>query len=359
MAGAAGYEDIDEKASKAAAILLALGGSIGSQILKDFEPSEIRKFAQMASSLDEIDPAYLINLVDEFSFEMNKSEPLRGGDQQVRSFLSEALPADQVKKILGAEDIAFVTIWQNFTAGAENTLVPYLLDEHPQTIAFILTKLDADLSAKIVAMLPREVRDSVTRRLLKMQSVEYEPNKAVQVCLQIDVLAQANKGLEEEGRARMATLLRKMDKDQVEAILGGLRAVWPGEAAALKKLLFLFEDIQKLDKKYRLILFDKVQTDQVLLAVRGVDAEMKEIILSSLGARARRMIEAELNGASNDVTPPVLDARRAIAETALRLVLSGDISLDEPAADEAGKDTDGTGTDAATDAAKTASKDAA
>lgn len=366
MTGAAVYEDIDDRANKAAAILLALGGSIGSQILKDFEPGEIRKFAQMASSLDEIDPAYLLNLVDEFSFEMNKSAPLRGGDQQVRSFLSEALPADQVKKILGAEDIAFVTIWQNFTAGAENTLVPYLLDEHPQTVAFILTKLDADLSAKIVALLPRELRDSVTRRLLKMQSVEYEPNKAVQVCLQVDVLAQASKGLEEEGRARMATLLRKMDKDHVDAILEGLRAVWPGEAAALKKLLFLFDDIRKLDKKYRLILFDKVQTDQVLMAVRGVDPEMKEIILSSLGARARRMIEAELNGASTDVTPAVLDARRAISETALRLVLSGDISLDEPVAADAGKDAEGTGAgadetgkEAATEAAKTAPKDAA
>ena len=329
---------MNERASKAAIILLALGGSFGSRLLKEFDPGEIRKFATSAASLDEIDSTFLSNLVEEFSTEMNKPVLLCGGDQQTRNFLAEALPADQVNKILGAEDVPFVTIWPNFTAGSENTLVPYLLDEHPQTITYILTKLDLDLSAKIVSMLPRELRDSVTRRLLKMQFVEAEPNKLVQICLQTDLLTQADTGLEKEGRARMATLLNKMDKEQVEMILEGLRVARPSEAAALKKLLFSFEDIIKLDQKYRLILFDKVQTEQVMIALRGAEAELKEIILSSLGARARRMIEAELNGAEGDVTKEVAAARRAIAETALRLASTGEISIEEPAAEDASKD---------------------
>ena len=329
---------MNERASKAAIILLALGGSFGSRLLKEFDPGEIRKFATSAASLDEIDSTFLSNLVEEFSTEMNKPVLLCGGDQQTRNFLAEALPADQVNKILGAEDVPFVTIWPNFTTGSENTLVPYLLDEHPQTITYILTKLDLDLSAKIVSMLPRELRDSVTRRLLKMQFVEAEPNKLVQICLQTDLLTQADTGLEKEGRARMATLLNKMDKEQVEMILEGLRVARPSEAAALKKLLFSFEDIIKLDQKYRLILFDKVQTEQVMIALRGAEAELKEIILSSLGARARRMIEAELNGAEGDVTKEVAAARRAIAETALRLASTGEISIEEPAAEDASKD---------------------
>jgi flagellar motor switch protein FliG len=90
----------------------------------------------------------------------------------------------------------------------------------------------------------------------------------------------------------------------------------------------------KLEQKDRLVLFDKVQTEQVMLALRGVDAELKEIILSSLGARARRMIEAELNGAETVVTKEVDAARRSIAETALRLAASGDITIAEPQTDE-------------------------
>jgi flagellar motor switch protein FliG len=323
-------EEINERATKAAIILLALGGSFGSRLMKEFEADEIKQFATSAASLNEIDPVFLGKLVDEFSSEMNKPVLLQGGDHQTRAFLTEALPAEQVNKILGGGESPFAPIWQNFKAGSENTLVPYLLDEHPQTITFILTKLDIDLSARIVSMLPRELRDSVTRRLLKMQPVEVEPGKLVQLCLQADLLTQADNGLEKEGRARMATLLNKMDKDQVDMILEGLKAVRPDEAAALKKLLFSFGDIVKLDQKYRLILFDKVQTEQVMLALRGAEPELKEIILSSLGARARRMIEAELNGAEVEVTKEVAAARQAIAETALRLAASGEISIAEP-----------------------------
>jgi flagellar motor switch protein FliG len=331
-------EEMNEKATKAAIILLALGGSLGSRLMKEFEPGEIKQFASSAASLSEIDPNLLDELIDEFSSEMNKPVLLQGGDRPTRNFLAEALPADQVNMILGFEDVPFVPVWQNFMAGSENTLAPYLLDEHPQTVTFILTKLDLDLSARIISLLPRELRDSVTRRLLKMQSVAPAPGKAVQQCLQVDLLTQADTGLEKEGLARMATLLNKMDKEQVDKILDGLRAVRPSEAAALKKLLFSFDDIPKLEQKYRLILFDKVQTEQVMLALRGAEGELKETILSSLGARARRMIEAELNGGEVEVTKEVSAARRSIAETALRLASTGEISIEEPSIVDEAKD---------------------
>jgi flagellar motor switch protein FliG len=331
---------MNERATKAAIILLALGGSLGSRLIKEFKPDEIRQFAASAATLDDIDPAILGELVDEFSSEMDKPALLRGGGDQARAYLAEAFPADQIDSMLGVEESAFAPIWQNFAAGSENALVPYLLDEHPQTVAFVLTKLDLDLSAQVLALLPQKSRDSVTRRLLKMQAVAFEPGKLVQLSMQADLLSLADTGLEDEGRARMATLLNKMDKGQVDAILESLKSGRPGEAAALKRLLFSFEDILKLEQKHRLILFDKVQTEQVMLALRGVDGELKEIVLSSLGARARRMIESELNGpdAQVEVTKEVAAARRSITETALRLSASGEISIVEADADSPARD---------------------
>lgn len=328
-------EETSDRATKAAIILLALGGSQGSRLMKEFDPDEIKLFAQSAASVEEVDPLFLDMLIEEFSAEMSKPVLLQGGDVQTRAFLSEALPADQVDTILGHEDAKFTPIWQKFTAGTENTLTPYLLDEHPQTIAFILTKLEPDLSARVVAMLPRDLRDEVTRRLLKMRPVDEQPSRIVQMSLQADLLTKADNGLEKEGRARMAGLLNKMDKEQIETILDGLKSVRPEEAIALKRLLFSFEDILKLDQKYRLVLFDKVQTEQVMLALHGTDADLKETILSSLGARARRMIEAELGSAAGEVTKEVLAARQSIAETALRLAAAGEISVEEQ---EAGSD---------------------
>ena len=331
-------QDIDvvrSQARKAATILLALGGSIGSKLFKDFEIDEIRNFAFTAGEIDQIDTNALIDFVDELSNEMNLPEPLLGGEVQTRALLDEALPLDRLKKVFGEDSAALLNIWTQFTIENEGALTPYLLDEHPQTIAYIVQNLNQDLAPRIVSTLPKEIRDSVVRRLLNMKPVNKTCDQIVQLNLQNDILTQVADNSKSEGRSKLAKLLNKMDKDQVEIILDSMQISLPGEAAAIRKMLFSFEDIYRLSQKDRLIMFDKVQTEKVMLALRGVTAELKEIVLSSLGARARRMIEAELGESSPDVTNEVVAARQAIADTVLKLAAAGTIEILE-AESEAG-----------------------
>jgi flagellar motor switch protein FliG len=328
-------DEASSRATKAAIILLAMGGSLGSRLLKEFAPGEIKSFATSASAISEVDPAHLDALVGEFSREMARPAPLKGGDENARAVLSGALTPEEVDKAFGRSADGFKPVWNQFAAGSENTLSPYLLDEHPQTVAFILTQLDPALAARIIAILPRELRDGAARRLLKMQAVTEAVSRKAQDCLRKDLLTDADTGLEKEGRARMAALLNRMDKPEVDAMLDSLRKERPAEAAALRRMLFSFDDIPRLEQKYRLILFDKVQTEQVMFALRGADAELKEIVLSSMGARARRMIESELSNASIEVTKDVVAARQAVAALALQLAASGDIVITDPDAEQA------------------------
>jgi flagellar motor switch protein FliG len=319
-----------DKATKAAILLLAMGGSLGSRIFKDMAPDAIKSFASSAAAVSQVDPAMLDNLVGEFSEEMARPPALMGGDEQARALLSSALTPEAVDQALGRSADVFVPVWSEFAAGAENTLVPYLLDEHPQTVAYIVSQLDTALAARVISILPRDLRESAARRLLRMHSVSEAASRAVQACLRRDLLAAADTSLEKEGRARMAALLNRMDKAEAEATLEALKKDRPADAQALRKLLFAFEDIPRLDQKHRLVLFDKVQTEQVMQALRGCEADLREIILSSLGARARRMIESELSSASTEVTKDVIAARRAVAAKALELATSGDILIPDP-----------------------------
>ena len=320
-------DGMNNPAAKAAIILLALGSGKGSELLKDFSADDIRAFADTAAGIDKVDQAVLDQFIAEFSDEMAKPEPLVGGDINARSLLNGALPAEQVEQALGDRGAQFVPVWDKFTPGTENTLVPYLLDEHPQTVAFVISQLDSALSAKIVTLLPGDLRDTVTRRLLKLAPVDQAISKLVQTALRQDLLAETASNLEVEGRSRMASLLNRMERQQVEDIISSLRRERPEEAAALKRMLFSFEDLPRLEHKHRLVLFDKVQTEQVMLALRGAEGELKELVLSSLGARARRMIEAELSSASPDVTPDVIAARQAISQMALNLSANGNIVI--------------------------------
>jgi len=324
------FEQAVEQAKKASVILLALGGTLSSSLIKEFKTDEIKRFAQSATALQQIDPDYLITLVEELSSEMRKSDPLTGGELQTRTFLDEALPSGKVQAVYGNNIKAELDIWKDFSSGSESMLTPYLLDEHPQTIAFILSKLSSELSPRIIATLPRGIRNTIVMRLLKIRPVEKSYDQIAQVNLQNDLLFKADNTAELEGRKRIAKLLNNMEKENIDAILNELKGVAPVEATEIRRMLFSFEDIIQLDQKDRLALFDKVQTDQVMLALRGAQPDLKEAILAAIGARARRMIEAELAEISNDITKEVKSARQNISETALRLAAEGIINLNQP-----------------------------
>ena len=313
---------------KVAILLLALGEPLGTRLLQNFDPADVRGILDSATALGNVGRDDLETLIDEFAAHFGKTLGLETDSHQVRSLLEAAFPEGQLDSMLGGPRIVpREPVWTSFAAGAENTLVPYLLDEHPQTVAHILSNLQPDLAATCLTTLPRELRDTVTRRLLKLQPVAERASQIVQTCLQEDLLAKSDTGLEDQCRSRLAVLMNKMDRAQSSEILDSLMHSRPGEARTLRAMIFSFEDIDKLDQAARLALFDKVATDQVIPALRGMAAEFREVILSSMGARARRMVEAELKDDDGQMSKQTPAARRAIADLALTMASNGDIAL--------------------------------
>jgi flagellar motor switch protein FliG len=127
--------------------------------------------------------------------------------------------------------------------------------------------------------------------------------------------------------------LNQFDKALADATISDLIAIAPEDAAPLRAMLFSFEDLPKLEQRPLSLVMERIQSDQVVLALRGADAALTEHVLSCLAGRARRMVEAELQGGAEAPARDVQAARRAIAEQALRLAAEGLITL--PGADQA------------------------
>ena len=102
----------------------------------------------------------------------------------------------------------------------------------------------------------------------------------------------------------------------------------------VKTMLFTFNDLPRLSERARALLFDRASIDIVILALRGTDAEFRDVVLSSMPSRGRRLVEGELN--SGAVAPPqeVAKARKAIADIVLGMASSNEIELGGPAADQ-------------------------
>ncbi len=313
---------------KVAILLLALGDKLGTQLLQKFDASEVKAIMSSATSISRVEKQDLDVLVDDFAANFARALGLGTDFDAVRSLVERAFSPGELSRMLGTHIMqAGEPVWKKFESGTENLLVPYLLDEHPQTIAYIFSKLDADFAARCLSILPGDFRITVARRLLKIQSVTKAVEDMVETALEEDLLARSDAGLEAEGRGRLAAMLNKLGRDQSGEILAGVAAWKPDEAAKLKRMIFSFEDLGKLTQEGRLALFDKLQPDQIVIALRGMDAPLKEVALSSLGARARRMVEAELANDKGGRTKEGEAARAAIVTRVLEMAQRGEIEL--------------------------------
>jgi len=319
---------------RVAILLLALGEKLGTELLKKFDASEVKAIMESATAIGRVEKQDLDLLVDDFAAQFAKALGLGTDFESVKSLVERAFSPGELSRMLGTQILhAGEPVWRKFEEGMENALVPYLLDEHPQTIAFILSRLDADFAARCLSMLPGDFRITVARRLLKVQAVNEGVADIVEAALERDLLAKADAGLETEGRGRLAAMLNKMDREQSGEIIAGVAAWRPEEAAKLKRMIFSFEDLGKLSQEARLALFDKLQPDQVVLALKGMDATLKEVALSSMGARARRMVESELASDKGVRTKEGEAARSAIVTRVLEMAQRGELEL--PSSDDA------------------------
>jgi flagellar motor switch protein FliG len=202
-----------------------------------------------------------------------------------------------------------------------------LAKEHAQTAAFIVSKISPGHAAKVIGQLPRELRNEIMRRMLNIAPVSESAVRIIQGQLQEDLLSNVSRQVGSDQNARMADIINKMERDHMEGVMQSLTAARPKAAEILRKLMFTFDDIVKLQPKARSVLFDKIPTELVVLALKGTDAAFRDSILSSLAARARRIVDSELASGGPALQRDVLKARRTIADTALELASSGEIEL--------------------------------
>ena len=163
--------------------------------------------------------------------------------------------------------------------------------------------------------------------MMNMGTVAEATTYLLERALHDDLLVNVGRSSKTDINTRIADIINKMEREQMEDVLGSLAESRPKEAEALRGMLFSFEDIIKLDQKSRMILFDKVATERVVLALKGTEGDFRDSVLSSLASRARRMVESELTNSGSTPLREVMKARRAIADLVLELAQRGEIEL--------------------------------
>lgn len=318
---------------KAAALLLAMGNPLAGRLLKHFDPQELRQIAGAAAQLGTVSSAVLESLIDEFKAGILSGTDVLGNAGEAEQLLTGGLAPEQAADILS--DVfgsSNANVWEKLANVPETAFVAYLANEHPQTAAFILSKVSTAFATKITSQLSRDLRNKILQRMLTLEPVSDEALRIVESALQEDLLEKAHNSAD-GSRARIAEIVNNLDATEVEDVIQSIAGARPKEAALLKKLLLSFEDLPRLSMRARATLFDQVPTETMVLALRGTEAEFRDVMLSSMASRARRLIESELSNSSEASQREIAKSRRSIANLALQMSRRGEIEI--PAADEA------------------------
>lgn len=317
---------------KAAAILVAIGRPSASRLLKHFNAEDLRKLAGHARTLEPISPLDFEHLVKQFEDSFAEGEPVSEAAQRFEGLLREALPQDEADAVFEERvqpQLVQESVWVQLARLPVESLQAYLADQHPQIIAYIVSKLPSDLAARMFVGLPPQLRSAVVQRSLHIGNVAPAAADLLEDVLRRDLLGRSDAGPVKAHHGQIANIFNQLDRQEMEELMSSLKDLSQDDIARIKAKLFNFEDVERLSQRARLLLFDEVQTEQIATALRGADASLQEMVLSSLSTRGRRMVESELAAEQGNITSQnIADARRAIARIAIDLSERGIITLD-------------------------------
>ncbi|WP_242220272.1 flagellar motor switch protein FliG [Shinella zoogloeoides] len=316
---------------KAAAVLLAMGKGVAGKLLKYFTQSELQQIIAAAQNLRAIPPHELIDLVNEFEDLFTEGAGLMDNAKMMEGILEEGLTPDEVDGLLGrrAAFQAFeTTIWDRLQDADPVFVAKFLLNEHPQTIAYILSMMPSSFGAKVLLEIPEEHRADIINRTVNLKDASPKATAIVEARV-IEMINALDAERNSVGSNKVADLMNELEKSQVDEMLASLETVSTESVKKVRPKIFLFEDVLYMPQKSRVALFNDVSGDIITAALRGATMELRESVLSSIGARQRRMIESDL--AAGDAGNPreVAIARRSITQEAIRLAAAGQIQLKE------------------------------
>lgn len=321
---------------RVAALLMTMGKPAAARLMKHFEPDEIRLITRTIAEMRPVTTSQVEMAIEEFATQFVAGANVGGSASDVERLLAGVLPPDQISEImndvLGA---ANHSIWDRISGVSEGTIATYVMKEHPQIAALVLSKVKPACAAKVLSHLPEDMRNGVMRRMLAFKPIVDETMRIIESTIHEDFMVNLARNAGADTHARIADIINKMERNDMENVLNNLTATRPKSAEILKGLLFTFDDIINLPPRARTSLFDQVPNDKTVLALKGTDQEFREIILQSLGSRVRRMVEQELSSSEPASARDVAEARRAITDLALEMAGRGEIELNSGGEEDA------------------------
>ena len=321
-------------AKKSAVILMALGENM-APVWEKLGEDEIREISHAMSGLGVVEAELVESLISDFVSKMTNQGNIMGSYEQTQKLLMNFLPPEKVDALM--EEIrgpAGRTMWDKLGNVNEVVLANYLKNEYPQTVAVVLSKVKADHAARVLAALPEEFAIECVQRMLRMEPVQREILDKIENTLRSEFMSNLARTSKRDSHELMAEIFNSFDRQTEGRFLNSLEERNRESSDKIRALMFVFEDLSKLDPGGIQTLLRSVEKDKLALALKGASDDLRDLFLSNMSERAAKLLKDDMQALGPVRLKDVDQAQTEMVFTAKDLAARGEIMLSEGGGDD-------------------------
>ena len=322
---------------KAAILLIALGPDKSANVFKHLKEDEIEQLTLEIANTRSVSPAIKDSILDEF-YEVCLAQQYiaEGGITYAKDLLEKALGAERAKDVIGKLTASLQVRPFEFVRKTDaSQLLNFIQDEHPQTIALILSYLSPGQASAIISALAPEKQTDVAKRIAQMDRTSPDGIKEVEKILEQKLSSLVNQDYTIVGGVdSIVDILNTVDRGTEKHIMESLEIEDPELADEIRKKMFVFEDILSLDDRSVQRVLREVDNNELAVALKGSNEEVQNLIFNNLSKRLATMIKEDMDFMGPVRLKDVEEAQQKIVNIIRKLEDSAEIIISRGGGDE-------------------------
>jgi flagellar motor switch protein FliG len=322
---------------KAALVLSSIGAENASHVFKNFTDDEIERLTLEVAKMDYWPAEQVEEVLNDF-YELCLTQKVisEGGVDYAREVLEKAFGTNQANLLFDKITKQLKTKAFSFVRKADyKNLLAIVQNEHPQTIALILSYSRSDQASAILSELPKETRIDVVERIAHMDSASPDVIKSIEETLEKKYASIASmESMEVGGVNYVAEIMNNVDRATEKFIFDELIQKDPKLAEEIRQKMFVFEDITLLDAMAIQAFLKEVDPKDLAFAIKGSSGEVAEIVYANMSTRMRETTQTDVEYLSNVRMRDVEEAQQKIVATIRRLEDEGVLEINKGGGDD-------------------------
>lgn len=315
---------------KAALLLIALGPEVSASVFQHLSEDEMERLTLEISSVKTVDSEVKDAIIEEFhNTALAQDYISQGGIGYAKTVLEKAVGEEHAQTIINRLTSSLQVRPFDFARRADpGQVLNFIQNEHPQTIALILSYLEPEQAGMILSSLPQDVQADIAKRIATMESTSPEVISEIESVLERKLSSTVTQDFTETGGVdAVVEVLNGVDRTTEKTILDTLEIQDPELAEDIRQRMFVFEDIVTLDNRSIQRIIRDCENEDLILAMKASSEEVKEILFSNMSSRMAETMQDEMEVMGPVRLRDVEEAQTRIVGTIRRLEDAGEIII--------------------------------